>query len=164
VRLDLADANAVRDAAEDFEERFRGELAGLLIQRMIPGGIEMLVGALYDPTFGALIACGTGGILVDVLKDTVFRLHPITSEDAIDMINELKGVRLLRGYRGAPPVDERALRDVILRVSALVTECPEIHELDLNPVKVLASGSCAIDARVRVERHARTRRTRRVEY
>jgi acetate---CoA ligase (ADP-forming) len=164
VRLDLADANAVRNAAEDFEQRFRGELAGLLVQRMVPGGIEMLVGAVYDTTFGPLIACGTGGVLVDVLKDTVFRLHPITSEDAIDMINELKGVRLLRGYRGAPPVDEKALRDVVLRVSALLTECPEIHELDLNPVKVLPSGACALDARVRVERHAPTRRTRRVEY
>ena len=164
VKLDLADVNAVRDAAEDFERRFRGELAGLLVQRMIPGGIEMLVGAVHDTTFGPLIACGTGGILVDLLKDTVFRLHPITSEDAIDMINELKGVRLLRGYRGAPPVDEEALRDVVLRVSALLTECPEIHELDLNPVKVLPSGACALDARVRVERHAPTRRTRRVEY
>jgi acetyl coenzyme A synthetase (ADP forming)-like protein len=164
VRLDLADAKALRGAAEEFEQRFRGELAGLLVQRMVSGGIEMLVGAVHDTTFGPLIACGTGGVLVDVLKDTVFRLHPITSEDAIDMINELKGVRLLRGYRGAPPVDERALRDVILRVSALVTECPEIHELDLNPVKVLPSGACALDARVRVERHAATRRTRRVEY
>ena len=97
------------------------ELAGLLVQRMVPGGIEMLVGAVHDTTFGPLIACGTGGILVDLLKDTVFRLHPITSEDAVDMINELKGVQLLRGYRGAPPVDDEALRGVILRVSALVT-------------------------------------------
>jgi acetyl coenzyme A synthetase (ADP forming)-like protein len=164
VRLDLADANAVRGAAQDFEQRFRGELAGLLVQRMVPGGVEMLVGAVHDTTFGPLIACGTGGVLVDILKDTVFRLHPITSEDAIDMINELKGVSLLRGYRGAPPVDEKALRDVVLRVSALVTECPEIHELDLNPVKVLPSGACALDARVRVERHSPRRRTRRVEY
>ena len=164
VKLDLADASAVRNAAEDFEQRFRGELAGLLVQRMVPGGIEMLVGAVHDTTFGPLIACGTGGILVDLLKDTVFRLHPITSEDAVDMINELKGVRLLRGYRGAPPGDEKALRDVVLRVSALLTECPQVHELDLNPVKVLPSGACALDARVRVERHAPTRRTRRVEY
>ncbi|MET0168436.1 MAG: GNAT family N-acetyltransferase [Vicinamibacterales bacterium] len=164
VRLDLADANAVRDAAEDFEQRFRGELAGLLVQRMVPGGVEMLVGAVHDTTFGPLIACGTGGVLVDVLKDTVFRLNPITSEDAIDMIDELKGVHLLRGYRGTPPVDEEALRDVVLRVSALLTECPEVHELDLNPVKVLSSGACALDARVRVERHTPARRTRRVEY
>ncbi len=164
VRLDLADASAVRGAAEDFEQRFRGELAGLVVQRMVPGGVEMLVGAVHDETFGPLIACGTGGVLVDLLHDSVFRLHPITSEDAIDMINELKGVRLLRGYRGAPPVDEDALRDVVLRVSALLTECPEIHELDLNPVKVLRSGACALDARIRVERHVPARRTRRVEY
>ena len=164
VRLDLADARAVRSVAEDFEQRFRGELAGLLVQRMVPGGVEMFVGAVHDAMFGPLIACGTGGIFVDILGDSVFRLHPITSEDAVDMINELKGARLLRGYRGTSPVDEGAFRDVLLRISALLTECSEIHELDLNPVKVLMSGACALDARVRVERHSAARRTRRVEY
>ena len=70
--------------------------------------------------FGPLIACGTGGVLVDVLADTAFRLHPLTASDAREMIDELRGARLLRGYRGAPPADEAALRDVLLRVSALV--------------------------------------------
>jgi acyl-CoA synthetase (NDP forming) len=152
VRLDLPDPAAVREAAEDFEHRFRGELAGLLVQRMVPGGVEMFVGAVHDATFGPLIACGTGGILVDLLQDTSFRLHPVTAEDAADMTAALRGAPLLRGYRGAAPVDERAFNDVILRVSALVTECPEIHELDVNPVKVLSSGACVLDARVRVER------------
>jgi acetyl-CoA synthetase (ADP-forming) len=124
----------------------------------------MLVGAVHDSTFGPLIACGTGGVFVDLLDDSAFRLHPITSEDATAMIGELRGARLLRGYRGAPPVDEEALRHVLLRISALLTECPEIHELDLNPVKVLASGACALDARIRVERLTRTPMTRRVEY
>ena len=164
VRLDIADAAALRAAAEDFERRFGGELAGFLVQRMVSGGVEMFVGALHDETFGPLVVCGTGGIFVEILEDSAFRLHPITSEDALDMINELKGVRLLRGYRGTPPVDEAALRDVVMRVSALLTECPEIHELDLNPVKVLTGGACALDARARIERHAPPRRTRRVEY
>ena len=164
VRLDLADAAAVRRAAEDFEHRFRGELAGLLVQRMVSGGIEMLVGGLQDEMFGPLVVCGTGGILVEILEDSAFRLHPITSEDAVDMVNELKAVRMLRGYRGTPPADEKALHDVVLRVSALLTECPEIHELDLNPVKVMAAGACALDARIRVERRAPARRMRRIEY
>jgi acetyl coenzyme A synthetase (ADP forming)-like protein len=164
VRLNLADEESVREAARDFERRFQGELAGLLVQQMVPGGVEMLVGALHDATFGPLVACGTGGVLVDLLGDTTFRLHPITVEDAAEMIDELKGVRLLRGYRGAPPADERALRDVLLRVSALIGECPEIHELDMNPVKVFESGACVLDARVRVEHAAAPTGTRRVEY
>ena len=124
----------------------------------------MLVGAVHDPTFGPLIVCGTGGVFVDLLADSVFRLHPVTTDDAEEMIQGLRGARLLRGYRGAPPVDEAALRDVVLRVSALLSVCPEIQELDLNPVKVLGSGACVIDARVRIERQVPNRRGRRVEY
>ena len=164
VRLNLADEKSVREAAQDFERRFRGELAGLLVQQMVPGGVEMFVGALHDSTFGPLVACGTGGVLVDLLADTAFRLHPITEQDASAMLDELKGIRLLRGYRGAPHADERALRDVMLRVSALLAECPEIQELDMNPVKVFEAGTRVLDARVRIEPAAAPPRTRRVEY
>ncbi len=164
VRLDLESDDAVRHAALDFEERFRGELSGLLVQQMVSGGVEMLVGAAYDPTFGRLIVCGSGGVLVDLLADSAFRIHPVTTEDVIEMIRELRGARLLQGYRGAPPADENALRDVVLRVSALLSICPEVQELDLNPVKVLASGACAIDARVRIERNTPRPQGRRVEY
>ena len=80
------------------------------------------------------------------------------------MLDELRGVRLLRGYRGAPRADEAALREVLLRLSALLTVCPEIHELDMNPVKVFESGACVLDARVRVEPPTAPPRTRRVEY
>jgi acetate---CoA ligase (ADP-forming) len=131
---------------------------------MVPGEVEMLVGALQDPLFGPLVVCATGGVLVDLLADSAFRLHPITSEDAAEMISELKGAQLLRGYRGMPAADESALRDVLLRVSALVAACPEIHELDLNPVKVLTTGACAVDVRVRVERGDPPPSTRRVVY
>jgi acetate---CoA ligase (ADP-forming) len=164
VCLHLESERDVREAALDFVTRFRGELTGLLVQRMIGGGVEMLVGAVYDQTFGPVVVCGTGGVFVDLLADSAFRLHPVTREDAADMIQELKGARLLHGYRGAAPVDEAALREVVLRVSALLTLCPEIHELDLNPVKVLQSGACAIDARVRVERRTPRSNARRVEY
>ena len=91
VRLDLADAAAVREAALEFEGRLRGELSGLLVQQMIPGGIEMLVGALHDPTFGPVVVCGTGGVLVDPLADSAFRIHPLTADDAAEMIRELRG-------------------------------------------------------------------------
>jgi acyl-CoA synthetase (NDP forming) len=131
---------------------------------MIPAGVEMLVGAIQDPLFGPLIACGTGGTLVDLLQDTVFRLHPIDAAEAAAMINEVRGVRLLRGYRGSAPADEPALRDVLLRVSRLLTLAPEIQELDVNPVIVLTSGAWAADVRVRIDRSRPTKAGRRVVY
>jgi acyl-CoA synthetase (NDP forming) len=124
----------------------------------------MIVGALQDPLFGPLIACGTGGVLVDLLADTAFRLHPLGAADAAEMIEELRGVRLLRGYRGSPPADAQALRDVLLRVSELIRVAPEIHELDLNPVIVLTSGARVADVRVRVGAAVAGNRGRRVEY
>ena len=111
-----------------------------------------------------MIACGTGGVLVDVLADTVFRLHPLTASDAREMIAELRGARLLRGYRGAPPADEPALRDTLLRVSALLTVAPEIQELDLNPVIVLTIGRRVADVRVRIDRGFSEAKGRRVHY
>jgi acyl-CoA synthetase (NDP forming) len=164
VRLDLATREAVREAAMDFERRFGGEQTGFVVQEMVPGGVEMLVGALEDPTFGPVVVCGSGGILVDLLADSAFRMHPLTAEDAAEMIDELKGARLLRGYRGAAAADEAALKDMVLRVSALLTWCPEVQELDLNPVKVLRQGACAVDARIRVEPPVSRPATRRVDY
>jgi len=164
LRLNLADDAAVRRACAELETSLGADVQGLLVQRMVPGGIEMIVGMTQDPTFGPLILCGMGGVLVDVLGDTAFRLHPLTREGAADMIGELQGARLLRGYRGAPPADEHALAGVLLRVSALITLCPDIQELDFNPVKVLPSGAVVVDARVRVERTPPRPNRRRLEY
>ena len=103
-------------------------------------------------------------MLVDIFADTSFRLHPLTASDAHDMVNDLRGARLLRGFRGAPAVDEPALRDMLLRVSALITAAPEIKELDINPVIVLPSGAVVADVRVRIDGQEPQRRGRRVEY
>jgi acyl-CoA synthetase (NDP forming) len=164
VALNVGDAAGLRTAYADFATRFGDEMTAVLVQRMVPEGVEMIVGALQDPLFGPLIACGTGGVLVDVLADTAFRLHPLTDADTRDMLGELKGSRLLRGHRGAPPADEAALREVLLRISELVTAAPEIQELDLNPVIVLPSGACVADVRLRVEASSAPPRARRVEY
>jgi acyl-CoA synthetase (NDP forming) len=164
VRLDLADEDAVRDAVGELTQRLGAELDGLLVQRMVPRGVEMLVGAVQDPTFGPLVLCGAGGVLAELLNDSSFRLHPLVEEDAVEMLTELRASRLLRGYRGSPPADEAALRDVLLRVSALLEVCPEIQELDLNPVTVLPRGACAVDVRVRVERGTAKPSSRRVRY
>ncbi len=139
-------------------------MTAVFVQQMIPAGVEMLVGAVQDPLFGPLIACGTGGTLVDLLQDTVFRLHPIDAAEAAAMIDEVRGVRLLRGYRGSAPADEPALRDILLRVSRLLTLAPEIQELDLNPVIVLTSGAWAADVRLRIDHSPPTKAGRRVDY
>jgi acetyl coenzyme A synthetase (ADP forming)-like protein len=164
VALNIADEDALRAAYADFATRFGREMTAVLVQQMVPQGVEMIVGALHDPTFGLLIACGTGGILVDVLADTAFRLHPLNASDATEMIDELRGSRLLRGYRGSPPADEHALRDVLLRVSELVRVAPEIQELDLNPVIVLSAGARVADVRLRLDATPPAARGRRVEY
>jgi acetate---CoA ligase (ADP-forming) len=127
-------------------------LDGILLQRQVSGGLEALVGVTTDPTFGPLVVCGLGGTLVEVLHDVAFRLPPVSDVDAAEMLAALRASRLLDGYRGAPPADRQALLSVILRVSALVESIPELRELDLNPVKVLAPGQGAIvvDGRMRL--------------
>jgi acyl-CoA synthetase (NDP forming) len=122
----------------------------IVVQPMIGPGVEMIVGASRDPTFGPVVVCGSGGTQVEIWRDTSCRLAPLTEQTAHEMLDETRGVALLRGFRGAPPCDEAGLRDVIVRVSALVTACPEIEELDLNPVIVTTTGAWAVDARVRV--------------
>lgn len=163
VRLGLENAAAVRTAAEQMASRLEG-LTGFLVQPMVTGGVEVIVGVLRDPTFGPLVVYGSGGTLVELLSDAAFRLHPLTDSDAAAMLEEVRGTALLRGYRGAPKADEAALRDVLLRVSALVEACPEVREMDLNPVKVLARGARVLDARIRVERRPPPGRSRRIVY
>lgn len=115
-------------------------------------GIESLVGVTVDPVFGPLLVVGTGGVLVELLGDVSFHLTPVTDVDAEEMISRLKSRALFDGYRGAPAGDRPALVSLILRVSALVEAVPELVELDLNPVKVLAPGDGAVvvDARMRL--------------
>jgi len=146
------DDEAVRRSCRDMQQRLGRELAGFTVHPMITEGVEMLVGVTRDPTFGAVIACATGGTLAELFADVSLRLPPLTDADAADMVNELRGAALLRGYRGAPRADEAALRETVLRVSALVGMCPEIVELDINPLRVLPQGVCALDARIRIER------------
>ena len=151
VRLNLETTAAVRAAAGELVETLGDRMDGLLVQPMVVGGAEMMIGAINDATFGHIVVCGSGGVLVDLLADSACRLHPVTDRDAQEMVESLKGVRLLRGFRGAERADEAAFRDTILRISTLVGLCPEIQELDLNPVKVLPGGVSAIDVRVRVD-------------
>ncbi|HYN10911.1 MAG TPA: GNAT family N-acetyltransferase [Vicinamibacterales bacterium] len=164
VRLRLHTADDVREAWRDLTRRLGDAMTGALVQEMVVGGVEMLVGAVEDPTFGAVLACATGGTLAELLADMQFRLHPLNDLDAAAMIDGLRGARLLRGYRGAPCADERALRDALLRLSTLVELCPEIRELDVNPLVVLERGVRALDVRIRIERPQPRPPSRRVSY
>lgn len=160
IALGLTGEDAVRRAYRDMQQRLGSAMSGVIVQAMVPDGVEMLVGATFDPSFGPVIACGTGGTLVELFSDVVVRLHPLTDVDAAEMVNEMRGAPLLRGYRGSPVADEAALREVLLRISALIDACPGIQELDINPLKVLPTGACALDARIRLGRlsHPSTRR------
>ena len=163
VRLGLTDAAAVRQAFDDVLAAARARAGGtaanesdlapdaVLIQPMI-GGIETMMGMTQDPTFGPLIAFGLGGIHVELLGDVRFRIAPLTDRDVDELLHEIKGFPLLQGYRGHPAGDVQALREVLLRLSRLAVEVPEIAELDLNPVLALPPGhGCrVVDARVRV--------------
>jgi acyl-CoA synthetase (NDP forming) len=157
VRLNLSSESAVREAFDSIRQRLIKEndleaMEGILIQPMVSGGVEVMIGATHDPVFGPLLAFGLGGIHVEILGDVRFRITPLTDRDAAEMVREIKGFRLLQGYRGHPPADIAAIEELLLRVSRLVEEIPEIIELDLNPIFALPPGQgCRIvDARIRV--------------
>jgi acyl-CoA synthetase (NDP forming) len=151
VRLQLASADAVRSACEEMQQRLGPAMELFLVQRMAPAGVEVLVGVTEDPIFGPLIGFGLGGTAVEVLRDIVFRITPLTDEDARGMVRAIRGLPLLQGFRGGPAVDLEAVEGLLLRVSWLVEEMPQVAELDLNPV-IVAAGQPprVVDARVRV--------------
>src|SRR6185503_3329338 len=153
VRLRLQGAEAVRDAAREMNEKLtlQGHLpTGIVVQQMAKSGVEMLVGVVHDPQFGPVVACGAGGVQVELLKDVSVRLTPLSNEDASEMIRELKTYPLLKGFRGSVPCDVAALEDGLLRVSAMVEDLPQIAELDCNPFVVHDTGATILDARIRV--------------
>jgi len=149
VMLGLRSAEAVAAAVATLRARIPG-LEAVVLQREVEGGIEALVGVTTDPNFGPLVACGIGGTLGELLRDVAYRLPPVTDLDAAEMIDALRLSRLLDGYRGTPPGDRGALADVIRRVSAVVEIVPELRELALDPVKVLAPGRGAVVVQARM--------------
>jgi len=121
---------------------------GVQVQQMLTGGQEVIIGAVTDPAFGKLVAFGLGGVLVEVLKDITFRLAPATREEALSMLDSIAAAEILRGVRGAEGVNRDALATLIVNVSQLVSDFPEISELDLNPVFATAAAATAADVRV----------------
>jgi acetyltransferase len=155
VILDIRDREDLLDAYDQLEDHFHAAHPDMhiLLQSMRSDGVETFFGAATDPVFGRMLAFGLGGIHVEILKDVVFRVHPLTPADAEEMVCGIRSAEMLDGARGKPPVNKEELKEMLLRISQMLTENPEIKELDLNPFLAgyHGKGSCILDMRVRVE-------------
>src|SRR6516162_11891242 len=139
------------------------KIDGVQVQQMLTGGQEVIIGAVTDPAFGKLVAFGLGGVLVEVLKDITFRLAPATREEALSMLDSIAAAEILRGVRGAEGVNRDALATLIVNVSQLVSDFPEISEMDLNPVFATKEGAVAADVRIVVDFNQKPARYRPAE-
>jgi acyl-CoA synthetase (NDP forming) len=159
VRVGLANRNEVEDAYELMMLRIarrmpRAELRGVVVEKMVTSGREVILGMKKDPQFGPMLMFGLGGIFVEVLKDVTFSLAPITAEEARAMISRTKTYKLLTGVRGHRPVDIHGIVENLQRMSQLVMDFPEIEEIDINPLKVghEGDGTFVVDARIIISR------------
>lgn len=154
VRLRLEDAAEVRDAAQDLLARRGPEerQARLLVQRMVPGRRELILGLARDTQFGPCVMVGLGGVLAEAIGDVVFRVAPLASVDAREMLHDLQAARLLGPFRGEPPVDREALAATLVALGRVGIEHPEIVSIDVNPMIVSGGRPIAVDALVEEER------------
>ena len=156
VIVNLKTKDEVRAAYNKILENVRkfkpdAKIVGILVQEMAPSSTEIIIGSIKDPQFGPTIMFGLGGIFVELLKDVTFKVAPITAQEAAEMIVQVRAYPLLNGYRNNPAADVKAIVDVLLSVSKLVVDHPEIKELDLNPVMAYAQGTKTVDARIILE-------------
>lgn len=151
VALNVSGDEAVREAFRRVTA-IADDAVGAVVQEFVGSGHEVIVGMTEDPLFGPLVVFGLGGIFVELMQDVAFRINPLSDVEARELINEVRAAKLLEGYRGEPAGDVDALVDLLLRVSALIDDNPEIAEMDLNPVKALEPGAGVrvVDARIRV--------------
>src|ERR1035441_10618086 len=153
VELDLHGADEVRAAMHRLQDRFAGRVSVVVVESMITGGVETIVGVVKAPVFVPVVVFGLGGVPTEVLGDRVAHLAQLTTADADDLIHSVRAAPPLRAQGGQPPGDIGALRDALLRVSWLADDLPQVAELDLNPVIARPDGVIAVDARIRVTSH-----------
>lgn len=156
VKVNLKDKAAVEKAFDDIMNSCKAacpdaNIEGIAVQGLAKAGTEVIIGMIKDPSFGPVLMFGLGGIFVEVLKDVAFRIVPLEKNDASDMINEIKGKKLLEGYRGHDPADIPFLEDMLLKLSALVNKTEAIAEIDMNPVFAYQQGAVVADARIILE-------------
>ncbi len=157
VKLSLNNPTEVKKAYDEIFKKVkkhypRAAIHGVSVQKMVRPGTEVIVGTSKDPQFGPVIMFGLGGIFVELLKDVSFRVIPVDKMDAQEMIEEIKGYPLLKGFRGAEPASIPAIIEIILKVSRLIEENPQIKELELNPIFAYRDKAVAVDARVILEK------------
>lgn len=158
VRLNISDAVQVGKTFDDIirvvnDKLPEAKIEGISIQKMVKPGLELVIGMTKDPQFGPMLMFGIGGIFVEILKDVSFRIVPLSREDARNMIREIKGYRLLEGFRGQPAVDINNLEELLLKLSKFVETNPEIREMDINPLIANEDSLTAVDARILLEPH-----------
>jgi acyl-CoA synthetase (NDP forming) len=141
----------VRATVEDMQRRLGDRLGGVVVQPMVPAGVELIAGITHDESFGPLVLIGAGGITAELLGDRALHLCPVTDEDARRMIRSLRSAPLLFGYRGAEPADVAAVEALLVRLGQLAELAPEIVELDANPVIAGPTGAVTVDIKVRLE-------------
>jgi acetyl-CoA synthetase (ADP-forming) len=156
VMVNLRSSTDVRNAYKQIinnvkKHKPKAKIVGIMVQEMAPPSTEVIVGAVKDPQFGPAVMFGLGGIFVEVLKDVAFRVVPFTEDEAREMISEIKAYPILKGYRNTPAADIKAITNILLSVSRLITDYPAIKEIDLNPVLVYHEGAKAVDARIVIE-------------
>jgi acyl-CoA synthetase (NDP forming) len=148
VALDINGESEAEEAYDKMKKLVKNPSSGVLVQKMVSGGKEVILGSKHDPSFGPVLLFGLGGIYVEVFKDISLRVAPINRSEAEEMISEPKTSIILKGIRGERPMDTKALVENLLRLSQLVTDFPEIEGIDINPVKVLEKGAIAVDCRI----------------
>ena len=156
VKLSINSAAEVKKAYDEILKKVRKQFPdavvhGVSVQKMLQPATEVIVGTSKDPQFGPVIMFGLGGIFVELLKDISFRVIPVEQRDAQEMIQEIKGYPLLQGYRGKEPASIPALVEIILKISKLIEENPQIKELELNPILAYRNKAIAVDARIILE-------------
>lgn len=151
VAVNLKDAAAVRSAVEDMQTRL-GPLGKLsfFVQKFLPGGRELIIGASAERALGHLVMFGLGGVYVEVFKDVIFKIAPVTHLEAAEMLSGIKTAALLDGFRGEKGIDKEAVINLIQRVSQLLTDLPMIQEMDMNPIMAFADSVYAVDGRIRI--------------
>ncbi len=153
VILDIKDKTALAGAVKHMKTTVSAKVPGaritsFLIEKMMPQGLEVLIGGLRDRQFGPAVSFGLGGVWVEALRDAAFGILPMSHEEMQDMIAQTQASLFLKGFRGSPPLDEEAVHLVITNLSRLLTDHPEITEIDMNPVRVYSRGAAALDVRV----------------
>jgi len=153
VKVGIKDEKEAKAAYQDIIYKVKkykkeAKISGIIAYSMIPQGTEIIIGIMKDPHFGPVIMFGLGGIFVEILKDISFRILPLEERDAEEMISEIKGYQILKGIRGETPKDVKSIRDVLMKISQLVMDNPEIKEIDLNPVFLFNQGLQVVDARM----------------